>query len=122
MGQRHELMDRAFVYILRCSDGSLYTGITRRSVDERVSEHNAGLVDSFTSIRRPVALIHSEAHLRIDEAIATERRIKRRSKNERVPASFDTGPSGPAQDEDRRERRGSHPSTTAHEPVQDRDR
>ncbi len=124
MGQRHELMDRAFVYILRCSDGSLYTGITRRSVDERVSEHNAGLVDSFTSIRRPVALIHSEAHLRIDEAIATERRIKgwsrakklayvrgdfdtlhrlaeRRSKNERVPASFDTGPSGPAQDEDR---------------------
>ena len=109
-------MDLAFVYILRCADGSLYTGITRRSVDERVSEHNAGLVDSFTSTRRPVELIHSEGHLRIDEAIATERRIKgwsrakklayirgdfdalhqlakRRSKKERVAASL-----RPAQD------------------------
>ena len=116
-------MDRAFVYILRCADGSLYTGVTRRSVDERVSEHNAGPVDSYTSIRRPVELIHSESHLRIDEAIASERRIKgwsrakklayirgdfdalhrlaeRRSKKERGAASFDTGPSGPAQDED----------------------
>ena len=117
-------MDRAFIYILRCADGSLYTGLTRRSVDERVSEHNAGLVDSYTSIRRPVELIHSEGYLRIDEAIATERRIKgwsrakklayirgdfkalhhlaeRRSKKERAAASFDTGAPRPAQDEDR---------------------
>ncbi|WP_370631559.1 GIY-YIG nuclease family protein [Methylovirgula sp. HY1] len=53
-------MDGAFIYFLRCSDGSYYTGITRRSVDERVSEHAQGLVDSYTARRLPVALLFSE--------------------------------------------------------------
>jgi len=65
-----------FVYILKCADGSFYTGITRRSVDERVSEHNQGLVASYTQSRRPVAVVYSAEFERIDEAIATERQIK----------------------------------------------
>jgi predicted GIY-YIG superfamily endonuclease len=44
-------MDGASIYILRCADGSYYTGITRRSVDERVSEHAQGLIDSYTARR-----------------------------------------------------------------------
>ncbi|MGA2638514.1 GIY-YIG nuclease family protein [Methylocella sp.] len=37
-------MPGASIYILRCADGSYYTGLTRRSVDERVSEHSQKLV------------------------------------------------------------------------------
>ena len=117
-------MDGASVYILRCSDGSLYVGVTRRSVDERVSEHEAGLVPGYTSSRRPVVLLHSEHYGRVDEAVAAERRIKGWSRAKkiasmagefealrafsvsrgRVPpsggASFDTGAARPAQDEE----------------------
>ena len=39
------ILDGASIYILRCADGSDYTGVTRRSVDERVSEHAQGLDD-----------------------------------------------------------------------------
>ena len=74
----------ATIYILRCSDGSYYTGITRRSVEERVTEHALGLHESYTFSRRPVTLVHAESCERIDEAIAAERRIKgwSRAKNE----------------------------------------
>jgi len=61
---------------LRCADGSYYTGITRRSVDERVSEHAQGLIDGYTSRRLPVELVFSESYERVDDAIAAERRIK----------------------------------------------
>ena len=70
-------MPGASVYILLCSDRSYYTGITRREVEERVSEHNQGIdPDCYTFPRRPVQLVYSEHFERIDEAVATERRIK----------------------------------------------
>jgi putative endonuclease len=70
-------MDGASIYILLCADGSYYTGVTRRSVEERVSEHAQGLIPGcYTARRRPVKLVFSEPYERIDEAIATERRIK----------------------------------------------
>lgn len=68
-------MDGATLYILRCSDGKLYTGLTRRDVDERVSEHQQGL-SAFTKTRRPVVLIFSENYSVITDAIDAERRIK----------------------------------------------
>lgn len=79
--QRHsqdglEDLNGASIYILLCADGSYYTGITRRSVEERVSEHAQGLITGYTSTRRPVALAFSEHYERIDEAVAAERRIK----------------------------------------------
>jgi putative endonuclease len=70
-------MPGASIYILRCADGGYYTGITRRDVDERVSEHAQGLVEGcYTVTRRPVVLAFREHYERIDEAIAAERRIK----------------------------------------------
>ncbi|HRY03354.1 MAG TPA: GIY-YIG nuclease family protein [Beijerinckiaceae bacterium] len=70
-------MSGAHIYILQCSDGSYYTGITRREPRERESEHNQGLdPTAWTFARRPVRLIWSEYFERVDEAIATERRIK----------------------------------------------
>jgi len=66
----------ATIYILRCSDSSYYTGITRRPIEERVGEHALGLHEGYTFTRRPVTLVHAESYERIDEAIAAERRIK----------------------------------------------
>jgi putative endonuclease len=67
----------ASIYILRCADGSYYTGITRRSVEERLSEHTQGLISGcYTERRRPVKLAFSEYYERVDEAVAAERRIK----------------------------------------------
>jgi putative endonuclease len=76
LSHKSQMMQGASIYILRCADGSYYAGITRRSVEERVSEHARGLIDSYTSRRRPVELIFSEYYERIDAAIEAERRIK----------------------------------------------
>jgi putative endonuclease len=74
----------AFVYILRCVDGSFYVGSTRKSLEERIAEHNGGLLHGYTRSRRPVALVWSQEFDRITDAIAMERRLKgwRREKKE----------------------------------------
>ena len=46
-------------YILRCADGTLYTGYTR-DPEKRVATHNAGLGAAYTRGRRPVELVHAE--------------------------------------------------------------
>lgn len=48
-----------FVYIVRCADGSLYTGWTT-DVARRVAQHNAGRGAAYTRTRRPVALVYCE--------------------------------------------------------------
>ncbi len=54
-------MNDWFVYIVRCADDSLYTGITK-DVDRRVREHNEGdkLASKYTRARRPVVLVYQE--------------------------------------------------------------
>jgi len=51
-----------FVYIVRCADDSLYTGITK-DVDRRVQEHNEGdkLAAKYTRARLPVVLVYQES-------------------------------------------------------------
>ena len=66
----------AWLYILRCSDGSYYTGTTRADLERRVAEHQAGAFEGFTAKRRPVMLVYSEHFEQIVDAIAAERRIK----------------------------------------------
>ncbi|HEU5274672.1 MAG TPA: GIY-YIG nuclease family protein [Xanthobacteraceae bacterium] len=68
----------AFVYMLRCSDESLYVGCaTGEDLMPRIEGHNAGAFpDSYTWSRRPVTLIWSEHFDRITDAIAAERQIK----------------------------------------------
>lgn len=64
------------VYILRCADGSYYTGLTKRDIEDRVDEHNAGVVEGYTCRRRPVELVFIETCERIVDAIDRERQIK----------------------------------------------
>lgn len=74
-----------FVYIVRCSDGSLYTGYTT-DVARRVAEHNAGTGAKYTRGRRPVQLVYQEAHATVSDAMQREYAIKqwRRQKKERL--------------------------------------
>lgn len=64
------------VYILRCANGAYYTGLTKKPVEARLYEHNAGVVDGYTHSRRPVTLVYCETFDRVDEAIYRERQIK----------------------------------------------
>ncbi|MEA3437199.1 MAG: GIY-YIG nuclease family protein [Thermodesulfobacteriota bacterium] len=64
------------VYIVRCADGSLYTGITK-DVESRVSLHNAGRGAKYTRARRPVELVYSETVADRGAAMRREYVIKR---------------------------------------------
>ena len=67
----------AYVYILLCSDGSYYVGMTRKSwLDERISEHNAGTFDGYTAARRPVRVVWAAEYDRIVDAVDMERQLK----------------------------------------------
>ena len=68
-----------FVYIVRCADGTLYTGYAR-DPQARVQLHNRGRGARYTSGRRPVSLVYSESFRSIGEALRRERQLKRLSR------------------------------------------
>jgi predicted GIY-YIG superfamily endonuclease len=74
----------AYLYILRCADGSYYVGTTIGSLDRRIAEHQAGAFGGYTSLRRPVTLVYHQHFPRLDDAAAAERQVKgwRRDKKE----------------------------------------
>ncbi len=65
-----------FVYMLRCSDGSLYIGHSD-NIASRVKTHNDGFGARYTAERRPVTLVHSEEYGSTKDAIWRERQLKR---------------------------------------------
>jgi putative endonuclease len=71
-----------FVYIVRCRDGSLYTGITN-DVAKRIARHNAGKGAKYTRARGPVVLVWSKQMPTWLEAAREERRIKKLTKKEK---------------------------------------
>lgn len=69
----------AYVYIVECSDGTLYTGSTR-NVRARLRAHNAGRGARYTRGRRPVCLRYWERHPDRAAAMRREQAIKRYSR------------------------------------------
>ncbi len=70
------------VYVARCGDGSLYTGITT-DPDRRVLQHNAGSGSAYTRSRLPVTLVYSERWDDRAQALRREYAIKRLSRREK---------------------------------------
>ena len=68
-------MARWFVYVVRCVDGSLYTGIST-DVPARIAAHNAGRGARYTRSRRPVELVHTERKKSQSTALKREAAIK----------------------------------------------
>lgn len=64
-----------WVYILRCNDGSYYTGHTD-NLEKRIAEHQLGLCGGYTESRRPVAVVFTEGFMTRDEALSCEQRVK----------------------------------------------
>lgn len=79
-----------YVYILRCADNSLYTGITTDIV-RRVQEHNsAASVTRYTRARQPLTLVYHEIHADRASAARREHALKqlRKAQKEALLASF----------------------------------
>ena len=72
-----------YTYILRCADGTLYTGWTY-DLEKRLAAHNAGTAAKYTRPRRPVTLVYQEAFPTKEEAMRRERQIKRLTRAEKL--------------------------------------
>ncbi len=64
-----------WTYILRCADGSYYTGHTD-NLERRFGQHQSGGIPGYTHTRRPVSLLWSQDFGSRQEALTAERRIK----------------------------------------------
>ena len=64
-----------FVYIIQCSDGSLYTGITN-NLKRRFNEHKTGIGGHYTSSKQVEKIVYTEDHLDRSSALKREAQIK----------------------------------------------
>lgn len=71
-----------YVYILRCGDGSLYTGITD-DVDRRLAAHRAGKGAKYTRGRGPLELVHKEEYPDKGSALKREYAVKQLHRKEK---------------------------------------
>lgn len=71
------------VYVLRCADGSLYTGVTT-DLKRRLSQHNSGTASACTRVRRPVSLAWKKSRFTRSSALKREAAIKRLSRREKL--------------------------------------
>lgn len=73
-----------YVYILKCSDNTFYTGVTS-GIDKRLTEHIDGKYkNSYTSSRRPLTLEFFAEFSNIQEAITKEKQIKKWSQKKKI--------------------------------------
>ncbi len=71
-----------YTYMVRCNDGSLYTGITNNLIG-RVKAHNSGRGAKYTNAHRPVSLVWIKSFSYKSEALKEEARIKSCTKSEK---------------------------------------
>lgn len=71
-----------YVYILRCNDGTYYTGHTD-DLEKRIAEHEGGSYACYTSERLPVELVFVETFASRFEALEAERKLEKWSKEKK---------------------------------------
>ena len=87
--ERDDIMKCSWVvYILCCSDGKLYTGVTN-NIENRINAHNAGEASKFTRARLPVKLLAVSRFMSKEDAYRLEYRIKKLPKDKKLPALKD---------------------------------
>lgn len=77
------MIDKAYVYIVKCKDGSLYTGWAR-DVKHREAVHNSGNGAKYTRSRLPVTLVYWEEHENKSQALKREIAIKKLSRSKKL--------------------------------------
>jgi putative endonuclease len=78
------------VYILCCSDGKYYTGVTN-SIEKRVNAHNAGEASKFTRSRLPVKLLATSRFMAKEDTFRLEYGIKKLRRNKKLQALREWG-------------------------------
>ena len=73
---------RWHLYILKCSDGTMYTGITN-DLARREAQHNSGTASRYTRSRRPVKIVHQEPRRNRSDALKKEYAVKSLSRKEK---------------------------------------
>jgi putative endonuclease len=89
----HRKVARWHVYILRCADGTLYTGATN-DLARRVERHAAGKGARYTRSRLPVALVWTRPAQGRSAALSVEARLKRLTRTEKLALIARRGPRG----------------------------
>ena len=74
---RFTMENKAYMYVVECADGSLYTGYST-DVKKRIKTHNAGKGAKYTRNRLPVKLLYQEAFSSKQEAMSAEALFKKR--------------------------------------------
>ena len=74
-----------FMYVIECSDGSLYTGITL-DIERRLRQHNAGKGAAYTATRRPVTLRAAWRYTDQSSALKAEAAFKKKSREQKLTA------------------------------------
>lgn len=82
MEEKKETIQKNYTYILKCSDGTLYTGWTN-DLTKRLKAHNDGRGARYTKTRRPVALAYYESFSSKEEAMRREYEIKHLTRKEK---------------------------------------
>ncbi|MGN1002667.1 MAG: GIY-YIG nuclease family protein [Oscillospiraceae bacterium] len=72
-----------YVYMLRCRDGSLYTGWTN-DLEKRLKAHNSGVASKYTRARLPAELVYFEEYESKEAAMSREWHIKRLTREEKL--------------------------------------
>lgn len=72
-----------YTYIVRCSDGTLYTGWTN-NLEKRIKDHNDGRGAKYTKPRRPVDLVYYEEFSTKEEAMRREWEIKQMNRKDKI--------------------------------------
>lgn len=81
--ERRDRIKMNYTYILRCCDGTLYTGWTN-NLEKRVETHNAGRGGKYTHSRTPVELVYYETFETKQEAMSREAAIKKMSRKAKL--------------------------------------
>jgi predicted GIY-YIG superfamily endonuclease len=68
-------INMAWMYILKCGDGSYYVGSTK-NLDLRIAQHQSGNGSRYTSGRLPVELVYGEEYERVVDAYAREKQVQ----------------------------------------------
>ncbi|MCA9552770.1 MAG: GIY-YIG nuclease family protein [Myxococcales bacterium] len=75
---------RWFVYLVRCADDTLYTGVAHDDVARRLAEHDAGKGAKYTRGRGPVSLLATAGPMARGDALRLELKIKRVPREEKL--------------------------------------
>lgn len=77
-----------YLYILKCADGTLYTGITI-DIDRRLAEHNGSVLGAkYTRARRPVRLVFSKRYRNRSTASKAECKIKNLTREQKLKVIY----------------------------------